>query len=49
MSPWLAEVDELPFNQLYVDGQRSKAWPGGGVERLVTRLRSVASRGAAPG
>jgi hypothetical protein len=47
-SPWLAEVDELPFNQLYVDGQRSKAWPGGGVERLVTRLRSVASRAAAP-
>jgi len=39
---WLADVDELPFNQLYVKGERSKAWPGGGVERLVDRLRAVA-------
>jgi hypothetical protein len=40
-SPWLAEVDELPFNQLYVAGERAKAWPGGGIERLVTRLKSI--------
>ena len=46
-SPWLAEVDELPFNQLYVAGERAKAWPGGGIERLVDRLRSV-SPGATP-
>jgi hypothetical protein len=42
-SPWLADVDELPFNQLYVRGERSKAWPGAGIERLVTRLRAVAA------
>jgi hypothetical protein len=42
-SPWLADVDELPFNQIYVKGERSKAWPGAGVERLVSRLRSVAT------
>jgi len=41
-SPWLAEVDELPFNQIYVKGERSKAFAGGGVERLVSRLRAVA-------
>ena len=40
-SPWLADVDELPFNQLYVRGERSKAWPGGGIERLVDRLRGI--------
>jgi len=47
-SPWLSEVDELPFNQLYVAGERTKAWPGGGIDRLVTRLRGV-TLGAAPG
>jgi hypothetical protein len=41
-SPWLAEVDELPFNQIYVRGERGKSWPGGGVDRLVDRLRTVA-------
>jgi hypothetical protein len=41
-SPWLAEVDELPFNQIYVKGERSKAFPGGGIERVVGRLRTVA-------
>jgi hypothetical protein len=40
-SPWLADVDELPFNQLYVAGERAKAWPGGGLDRLVTRLQGV--------
>jgi hypothetical protein len=40
-SPWLAEVDELPFNQLYAKGARSKSWPGGGLDRLVSRLRSL--------
>jgi len=42
-SPWLADVDELPFNQIYLKGERSKAFPGGGSERLVSRLRSVAA------
>jgi len=37
-SPWLAEVDDLPFNLLYEHGERRKSWPGGGVERLLDRL-----------
>ena len=35
-------TEELPFNQLYVNGERSKAWPGGGLDRLVDRLRTAA-------
>ena len=42
-SPWLADVEELPFNQIYTKGERAKAWPGGGVERLVGRLRGLAA------
>jgi hypothetical protein len=45
-SPWLADVDELPFNQIYLRGERSKAWPGGGIDRLVGRLQSVREAGA---
>ena len=40
-SLWLADVDELPFNQMYVGGKRSKSWPGGGIDRLVSRLQAV--------
>ena len=41
-NPWLADVEELPFNVLYVRGDRAKSWPGGGVDRLVSRLESAA-------
>ncbi len=37
-NPWLAEVDDLPFNLLYEHGERRKSWPGGGVPRLIDRL-----------
>ncbi|HTY19030.1 MAG TPA: hypothetical protein VMH82_14975 [Myxococcota bacterium] len=37
-NPWVAELDALPFTVIYRDGQRSKDFAGGGVERLVTRL-----------
>jgi hypothetical protein len=38
---WLADVEELPFNVLYERGERAKSWPGGGVERLVSRLENA--------
>ena len=41
---WLADLDELPFNQIYVNGARSKSFAGGGVERLVNRLRNLAGK-----
>jgi hypothetical protein len=37
-NPWIAELDMLPMNLLYLNGQESKRFAGGGVERLVTRL-----------
>ncbi len=40
-NPWLADVEELPFNVMYVAGQRAKSWPGGGIERLTSRLASA--------
>ena len=40
-NPWLAEVDVLPFNQIWVNGERSKSFAGSGVDRLVPRLRGL--------
>ena len=39
--PWIAELDVLPFTQIFVAGERGKSFAGGGVERLVNRLRHV--------
>ena len=40
-TPWLASLDTLPFNQIYVGGKEWKSFAGSGVERLVSRLRSL--------
>jgi hypothetical protein len=39
--PWIAELDVLPFTQIFVAGERAKSFAGSGVERLVNRLRQV--------
>ena len=44
-SPWLAEVDDLPFNVIYVEGERVKSWAGGGGDRLAKRLARVLDQG----
>jgi hypothetical protein len=44
-SPWLAEVDDLPFTQIYRDGEHWKHFPGGGVERLRRRLETLQESG----
>ena len=41
--PWIAELDVLPFNQMFVAGERSKSFAGDGVARLVNRLRQIAT------
>ncbi|UCF67822.1 MAG: hypothetical protein JSV80_00560 [Acidobacteriota bacterium] len=41
-NPWLAEVDVLPFNVIYVAGERVKTFAGSGLDRLRNRLRKVA-------
>ena len=40
---WVANIDILPFNAIYVDGEVKKQWAGGGIERLQTRLNQVLS------
>jgi hypothetical protein len=37
-NPWLAEVDALPFNVIYVGGKPVKRFAGAGTDRLVSRL-----------
>ena len=41
---WVAELDVLPFTQIFVNGERSKSFAGGGIERLLNRLRQVAAQ-----
>lgn len=47
-NPWIAELDVLPTNVLYLNGQESKRFAGSGVDRLVTRLERGVGEGAAP-
>ena len=39
VQPWVAEVDVLPFNAIFVNGERVKEWAGGNIDRLVNRLK----------
>ena len=36
--PWVAQIDVLPFNAIYVNGEIKKQWAGGGIDRLQNRL-----------
>lgn len=47
-NPWIAELDVLPTNVVYANGQESKRFAGGGVDRLVTRLERGIGEGATP-
>ena len=40
---WIAELDVLPFNQIFVNGERHKSFAGSGIDRLLNRLRQVAA------
>src|SRR5262245_50020786 len=42
-SPWLAQVDALPFTQIYRAGERWKDFAGGNVERLRSRLERLST------
>ena len=39
---WIAMVDVLPFNAIYVDGVREEEWSGGSLSRLKTKLEQYA-------
>jgi hypothetical protein len=40
-NPWIAGLDSLPFNVIFVKGERVKDFAGGGIDRLVNRLERV--------
>lgn len=40
-SPWLRDVDSLPFNVIYENGEVVKQFAGSGISRLVGRLDRV--------
>lgn len=42
-SPWLANVNDLPHNAIYVNGEKVKDFIGSGVERLTNRLNRLKS------
>lgn len=44
-NPWISELENLPCNVLYRNGERVKQWLGGGVERMTSRLDSVRESG----
>ena len=35
---WVANIDILPFNAIFVEGKVKIQWAGGGIDRLQTRL-----------
>jgi hypothetical protein len=38
---WLKIIDGMPFNVIYVDGEPTTSLYGGGVKRLISRLKRV--------
>ena len=40
-NPWIADLDVLPHNVVYVGGERRKDFAGSGIERLTNRLRGL--------
>lgn len=40
-NPWLAEVDVLPYTVIYRDGEIQKRYAGGGIDRLLNRLKRL--------
>jgi hypothetical protein len=45
-NPWIADLDALPFTQIYVGGRPVTSFVGGSIERLVRRLQRVTGRSA---
>ena len=40
-NPWVAGLDVLPFNVIYVGGEKKSEFAGSGVPRLENRLRML--------
>jgi hypothetical protein len=35
---WVSDIDVLPFNTIFIEGEMKEYWAGGGLERLLSRL-----------
>jgi len=40
-NPWVAGLDVLPFNAIYVAGEKKSEFAGSGIARLENRLRML--------
>lgn len=40
-SPWISELDSLPYTAIYQGGEKRAGFMGGGAARLEARLRRV--------
>ena len=40
-NPWVAHIDHVPFNVLYVGGEPVDQWTGGDLARLVSSLEAL--------
>lgn len=38
---WLSHVREMPHNSLWIGGEMVKEWSGGGMDRLINRLKNI--------
>lgn len=38
---WLKDIQDLPFNVIYMDGEIAKSYAGAGTERLTNRLKKL--------
>ena len=48
-NPWVAELEVLPFNVLYRNGEKVGEFAGGGGERLAARIERLLGDGASGG
>jgi hypothetical protein len=39
--PWVSEVDLLPFNAIFINGERVKEWASGNLSLLQNRLEKL--------
>jgi hypothetical protein len=44
-TPFLKDLDVLPYNVIYVNGEPAKQFAGAGVERMTNRLKRVLGEG----
>jgi len=40
-NPWIVDLHDLPYNVVYVAGEKKKEFLGSGIERLVNRLQRL--------